>query len=86
MLPSEEDADLPAFCRALGVPGLADIHTHFLPPRMLLRVWQRCGACSLRRGYRSWCTPDMPRSVPSTPDLDRSVPCAVPPGAVTRIN
>ena len=30
MLPSEEDADLPAFCRALGVPGLADIHTHFL--------------------------------------------------------
>ena len=40
MLPSEEDADLPAFCRALGVPGLADIHTHFLPPRMLRRVWQ----------------------------------------------
>jgi predicted TIM-barrel fold metal-dependent hydrolase len=34
-----EDADLPAFCRALGVPGLADIHVHFLPPRMLRRVW-----------------------------------------------
>ncbi len=33
MLPPEEDADLPAYCRALGVPGLADIHTHFLPPR-----------------------------------------------------
>ena len=40
MLPPEEDADIPAFWRALGVPGLADIHTHFLPPRMLLRVWQ----------------------------------------------
>ena len=40
MLPPEEDADLPAFCRALGVPGLADIHTHFLPPRMLRRVWE----------------------------------------------
>jgi len=25
VLPPEEDADLPAFCRALGVPGLADI-------------------------------------------------------------
>ncbi len=40
VLPPEEDADLPAFCRALGVPGLADIHTHFLPPRMLRRVWE----------------------------------------------
>ena len=40
MLPPEEDTDLPAFCRALGLPGLADIHTHFLPPRMLRRVWQ----------------------------------------------
>ncbi len=40
MLPPEEDADIPVFCRALGVPGLADIHTHFLPPRMLRRVWE----------------------------------------------
>jgi len=37
--PPLQDADVPAFCRALGVPGLADIHTHFLPPRMLRRVW-----------------------------------------------
>jgi uncharacterized protein len=40
LLPPEEDEDLPAYCRALGVPGLADIHTHFLPPRMLRRVWE----------------------------------------------
>jgi predicted TIM-barrel fold metal-dependent hydrolase len=40
VLPPEEDADLPAFCRALGVPGLADAHVHFLPPRMLRRVWE----------------------------------------------
>jgi hypothetical protein len=32
-----QDTDIPAFCRALGIPGLADIHTHFLPPRMLRR-------------------------------------------------
>jgi uncharacterized protein len=36
----EEDTDLPAFCRALGIPGLADVHVHFLPPRMLRRVWE----------------------------------------------
>src|SRR5947207_2003797 len=40
VLPPEGDADLPGFCRALGVPGLADVHTHFLPPRMLTRVWE----------------------------------------------
>jgi uncharacterized protein len=36
----QEDADVPAFYRALGVPGLADVHVHFLPPRMLRRVWK----------------------------------------------
>ncbi len=36
----EEDADVPAFWRGLGLPGLADVHTHFLPPRMLRRVWE----------------------------------------------
>ena len=40
VLPPEQDADVPAFCRALGVPGLADIHVHFMPPRMLRRVWK----------------------------------------------
>ena len=39
LLPPQEDLDIPAFCQALGVPGLADIHTHFLPPRMLRKVW-----------------------------------------------
>lgn len=33
------DAEVPAFWRSLGLPGLADIHVHFLPPRMLRRVW-----------------------------------------------
>ena len=35
-----EDADVPAFWAALGIPGLADVHTHFLPPRMLRQVWE----------------------------------------------
>jgi len=33
------DDEVPAFRRALGVPGLADVHTHFLPERMMRRVW-----------------------------------------------
>jgi predicted TIM-barrel fold metal-dependent hydrolase len=33
------DDDVPAFWRDLGLPGLADVHTHFLPERMQRRVW-----------------------------------------------
>ena len=33
------DDDVPRWWEALGLPGLIDIHTHFLPERMLLRVW-----------------------------------------------
>jgi uncharacterized protein len=36
----EGDEDVPGFWRGLGVPGLADVHVHFLPPRMLRRVWE----------------------------------------------
>ncbi|HET8598921.1 MAG TPA: amidohydrolase family protein [Segeticoccus sp.] len=34
------DADVPAYLRALGVPGLADVHVHFLPAPMLRKVWR----------------------------------------------
>src|ERR1700759_1564765 len=33
------DDDVTAFWRGLGLPGLADVHTHFLPERMQRRVW-----------------------------------------------
>ena len=33
------DADVPAYWQGLGLPGLADIHVHFLPQRMLEKVW-----------------------------------------------
>jgi hypothetical protein len=35
---SGDDA-VPGFWGGLGLPGLADVHVHFLPPRMLRRVW-----------------------------------------------
>jgi Predicted metal-dependent hydrolase of the TIM-barrel fold len=33
------DAEVPAFLHDLGLPGLADIHVHFLPEQMLHKVW-----------------------------------------------
>ncbi|GAA1041040.1 amidohydrolase family protein [Virgisporangium ochraceum] len=35
----DADARVPAFWQGLGLPGLVDVHVHFLPPRMLRRVW-----------------------------------------------
>ena len=48
----EEDGDVPGFWRGLGVPGLADVHTHFLPPRMLRRVWEYFDAAGPLVGVR----------------------------------
>ena len=33
-------SEVPALWQRLGLPGLADIHVHFLPPAMLTKVWQ----------------------------------------------
>lgn len=33
------DSDVPAWWQRLGLPGVVDIHTHFLPDRMMRRVW-----------------------------------------------
>jgi len=38
-VPALSDTDVPAWWQSLGLPGLIDIHTHFLPDRMLRRVW-----------------------------------------------
>ncbi|WP_328848602.1 amidohydrolase family protein [Micromonospora zamorensis] len=37
--PPAADARVPAFWRGLGLPGLADVHVHFLPPRLLRKIW-----------------------------------------------
>ncbi|WP_093084330.1 amidohydrolase family protein [Pseudonocardia oroxyli] len=33
------DADVPGWVAELGLPGLVDIHVHFLPERVLRKVW-----------------------------------------------
>ena len=38
--PPVDDADVPRYWRELGLPGLVDVHVHFLPERVQARVWQ----------------------------------------------
>ena len=33
-----DDSDVPSWWRALGLPGLLDVHVHFLPPRVMAKV------------------------------------------------
>ena len=33
------DAEVPAFWRALGIPGLVDTHVHFMPGSVMKKVW-----------------------------------------------
>lgn len=35
-----DDVDVPAFWRRLGLPGLVDIHVHFMPKPVLDAVWR----------------------------------------------
>jgi predicted TIM-barrel fold metal-dependent hydrolase len=47
------DAEVPAWWRRLGLPGLADIHVHFLPPPVMARVWEHFDAAGPLIG-RPW--------------------------------
>ena len=38
--PPVDDADVPRYWRELGLPGLVDVHVHFLPDRMQAKVWR----------------------------------------------
>jgi predicted TIM-barrel fold metal-dependent hydrolase len=47
------DADIPAYLDALGLPGLADIHVHFMPDAVLRKVWDYFDAAERHYGL-SW--------------------------------
>src|SRR3954469_4801236 len=38
--PPVDDADVPRYWRELGLPGLVDVHVHFLPDRVQAKVWK----------------------------------------------
>lgn len=33
------DADLPSYWERLGIPGVIDVHVHFMEPSILAKVW-----------------------------------------------
>lgn len=35
------DVDVPGWWERLGVPGLYDVHVHFLPPNIMAKVWEQ---------------------------------------------
>src|SRR3569833_819238 len=34
-----DDSGIPSVWRSLGLPGLIDVHTHFMPDNVLAKVW-----------------------------------------------
>ena len=34
-----KDGDLPGFAADLGIPGIFDVHVHFMHPRVMAKVW-----------------------------------------------
>jgi hypothetical protein len=47
------DADVPAWWQRLGLPGLFDIHVHFMPDRVMDAVWRFFDDAALHYG-RAW--------------------------------
>lgn len=47
------DADVPHVWQRLGLPGLADVHVHFLPEPVMRRVWEHFDAAGPLVG-RDW--------------------------------
>lgn len=51
--PPRTDAEIPGYVEALGLPGLADIHVHFLPQNVLNKVWSYFDDAEVHYG-RAW--------------------------------
>lgn len=51
--PPVSDDDVPRFLADLGLPGIVDVHVHFLPERMLQKVWAYFDAAETHYG-RAW--------------------------------
>ncbi len=48
-----EDSALPSLAAELGIPGLFDVHTHFMPPAIMAKVWAYFDSAGPLLG-RSW--------------------------------
>ncbi len=47
------DAELPRYLQALGLPGLFDVHVHFMHPKVLAKVWAYFDSAGPKLG-RPW--------------------------------
>lgn len=45
------DEAVPAYLQALGIPGLIDVHVHFMPEKVLAKVWSYFDGEAQRAGY-----------------------------------
>lgn len=52
-LPRDEAAQVRALAAGLGLPGLIDVHTHFMPDQVLRKVWAYFDAAGPKVG-RAW--------------------------------
>lgn len=50
----EEAGEIRRFWQGLGLPGLVDVHTHFMPERVLRKVWEYFDALGPLTGGLSW--------------------------------
>jgi predicted TIM-barrel fold metal-dependent hydrolase len=48
--PPADDLDVPRYWRELGLPGLVDVHVHFLPDPVQAKVWQYFGQAETHYG------------------------------------
>jgi predicted TIM-barrel fold metal-dependent hydrolase len=51
--PPSSDEDVPAWWQSLGLPGLFDVHVHFLPPNIQAAVWAQFDQAGPKIG-REW--------------------------------
>ncbi|MDX3130015.1 amidohydrolase family protein [Streptomyces europaeiscabiei] len=49
-----EAAEIRRFWESLGLPGLVDVHTHFMPERVLRKVWEYFDALGPLTGGMEW--------------------------------
>ena len=47
------DSEVPAWAERLGLPGLYDVHVHFLPPDIMAKVWAQFDSAGPKIG-RPW--------------------------------
>ena len=51
---SDEAREVRRFWEGLGLPGLVDVHTHFMPERVLKKVWEYFDALGSLTGGVEW--------------------------------